>query len=120
MVQHPIARIQALIGELQDASEYTEHESQRVQELWLELENQIVMLASASTVERIAKANAYDRIAGIISTTSPPHHGLKETPDADTDETSGRGHSDRGGSDGERTGDQAGTSALGDRSTETD
>ena len=118
IVQHPIARIQALIGELQDASEYTEHESQRVQELWDELENQIVMLASPNTTEQLAKANAYDQIAGIISITS--HPGLKETTDADSNETSGRGHSDRGSSDSDRTGDQAGSSTLGDSSTETD
>ncbi len=119
MVQHPIARIQAIIGELQDASEYADHESQRVKELWYELENEIVMLASSShRHELIAKANAYDQIAGIISTTSPP--GLKETTDADSDETSRRGHSDRGSSDGERTGDQAGSGAPGDSSSEAD
>jgi len=121
MVQHPIARIQALIGELQDASEYTEHEAKRVQELWLELENQIVMLGSSfHRLDLIAKANAYDQIAGIISTTSPPHHGLKETTDADSNETSGRGHTDRGSGDGERTGDQARPSTPGDSSTKAD
>ena len=119
MVQHPIARIQAIIGELQDASEYTEHESHLVKELWYELENPIVMLGSSShRNELIAKANAYDQIAGIISITS--HPGLKETTDADSNETSGRGHRERGSSDSERSGNQAGSSASGDSSSETD
>ena len=119
MVHHPIARIQALIGEIQDATTVSEHERKRVRELWYELENQIVMLGSSfHRHELIAKANAYDQIAGIISTTSPP--GLKETTDADSDETSRRGHSDRGSSDGDRSGDQAGPGETGDSSTEAD
>ena len=119
MVQHPIARIQAIIGEIQDAITVTEHERKRVRDLWYELENEIVMLGSTSrTPDQIAKATAYDQIAGIISTTSPP--GLSETTDADSDETSRRGHSDRGSSDGGRSGDQAGPGEAGDSSSEAD
>lgn len=120
MVQHPIARIQAIIGEIQDSITVTEHESKRVKELWFELENEIVMLGSNSrTPDQIAKANAYDQIAGIISTTSPPP-GQLETTDADTDETSGRGHSDRGSSDGDGPGSETGPGEAGDSSTEAD
>jgi hypothetical protein len=121
MVQHPIARIQAIIGELQDATHCDEYERKRVMALWGELGNQIVMLASRNQAHTLeAKANAYDQIAGIIRSTTSPNPGQKETTDADTDATSGRGHRDRGSGDSERPGDQAGPGEAGDSSPETD
>ena len=121
MVQHPIARIQAIIGELQDAIEIPAYEAQRVAQLWQELDDHIVMLASPPHTEILRKANAYDQIAGIINPASPPTlTGRLEATDADTDEASGRGHSDRGSGDGLSPGDQAGSGATRGPGSETD
>ena len=95
-IQHSVATIQRLIYELKTFTRGDDIERANINTLWNELEDLLIMLATQNDTADIEYMAARYRLITAIVSAPTPETGPKETPDADSDEASGRGDRDRG------------------------